>query len=131
MTALMDAVATATASLPRLYAAGEVPDKPEYPYGVYHVSLGRGDAYTLDSHHGTRHGRIVVQTAGRTANAAIDHANAAVDLLLDVALEDDEWSTTPCRVALHPVVVRETDPENTGIADVTTTLNFIATRKES
>lgn len=125
----MDAVATATATVPRLYAQGEVPDVPPYPYGVYAVALGTGATYTLEASHGVRRGRVTLQTFGRTADAALSLTEQVVGLLLDRRLTVPDWSTTPVRVQLEPAIVRQSDPENTGVIGVTTVLAFTATKE--
>lgn len=123
MTALMDAVAAATATVPRLYAIGSVPASPTYPYGVYAASMGRGDSYTLDSAHGVRWLRATVQTFGRTAASALDHAEKVANALLDQRLE---VNYTPLRMELDPAVVR--DPDDQGVIGVTTTLTATRSR---
>lgn len=128
----MDAVATATAIVPRFYALGEVPDKPKFPYGVYGVTQGRGDAYTLDSARGMRHGLATLQTFGVTADSALTLMDQVADLLLDRSLVADDVETTPLRGAFNnPVVVREGDPLNAGVIGVIFPMTFLATPKEA
>lgn len=129
MTAFMDAVAALTLDVPRLYPQGEVPDKPTYSYGVYVVTLGAGTAYTLDVSHGLRRGRVVLQTFGRTAVGPVSMAEKVVDRLLDKRLPVAGWETTPLAIQLDPTIVRLSDPENTGVVDVTTVLTFTATKE--
>lgn len=129
MTAFMDAVADLTADVPRLYPQGEVPDRPDYSYGVYVVTLGASLAYTLDITHGMRRGRVVLQTFGRTADGPVSLAERVVGHLLDRALPVDGWATTPLAIQLDPTIVRLSDPENTGVIDVTTVLSFTATKE--
>lgn len=127
MTALMTAVATATASVPRLYPVNGVPATPTYPYGVYSATLGRGDAYTLDSQHGTRWGRVTVQTFGTIADAALDHMDKVTALLLDKRLTITGHRATPMRSELDPAIVR--DPDDNGVVGVTAVLTFTATEE--
>lgn len=127
MTALMDAVASATAALPRLYKQGQVPDKPTYPYGSWSAYWTTAHGYALDARHGLRRGRIVLQTFARTADAATDLAEQVVRALLDRRLEVDDWAdVTPCHIELAPTVVRLSEPENTGLIGVTTVLSLTA-----
>lgn len=127
MTALMEAVAAATAAVSRLYAVNDVPPDPTYPYGSYSATLGRADAYTLDVSHGMRHGRAVFQTFGTTADGALDHMDQIVAALLDVSLVFGGFKATPCSLDLDPTVVR--DPDNTGVVSVTAVLAFTATKE--
>ena len=123
----MDAVETATAGVARLYKLGEVPPSPEYPYGAYSAVLGRGDSRTLDGAEGMRWGRIVIQTFGRTADAAIAKAEDARDALVGTRLAVTGYETTPVGGELDPSVVR--DPADTGVVSVTQTLTFTATKE--
>lgn len=125
MTALGDAVATATVSVPRLYQLNSVPASPVYPYGSYFAMFGRGDTYTLDARYGVRWGRLVFQSFGRTADSATTHAEAIIAALLDVRLSPTGYVCGPCRLELDPAVTR--DPDDTGVVGVTTTLTFTAT----
>jgi hypothetical protein len=125
MTTLVEAVATATAALSRVYATNAVPPTPTYPYSVYSATLGRGDTYALDSTAGVRWGRIVWQSFGKTLQAALDQNDRAVAALLDVRLTVTGYSLTPCRMELDPAVTR--DPDANGVVGVTTTLTFTAT----
>ena len=127
MTAPMDAVATATAAVLRLYRLNAVPASPAYPYGVFSASLGRGDAYTLDVAHGMRHGRAVVQPFGTTADAALDLMDKVAGALLDVSLAITGYDATPCVFDLEPSVVR--DPDNAGVVGVTAVFAFTATKE--
>lgn len=127
MTATMDAVATATADVSRLYKLNDVPPSPTYPYGSFSASLGRGDAYTLDVAHGMRHGRVIVQTFGKTAEAAIDLMDQVVGQLLDVSLVIVGYEATPCSLELDPAVVR--DPDDRGVVGVTAVFAFTATKE--
>lgn len=123
----MDAVAAATAAVPRLYPVGGVPATPTYPYGAYSALLGRGDAYTLDSVHGERWGRVTVQTFGKTAASALDHMDKVTAAVLDQALAIAGMRATPCRIELDPAVVR--DPDAAGVIGVTSTFTFTATKE--
>lgn len=127
MTAPMDAVATATAGVARLYPLNEVPATPTYPYGVYSAVLGRGDVYTLDANHSLRWGRVTVQTFGKTANSALDKADAVVAALLDRTLTVAGYDCGPCVLELDPAIVR--DPDTTGVVAATTTFTFVATKE--
>jgi len=127
MTALMTAVATATATVPRLYALNSVPASPTYPYGAYSATLGRGDAYTLDVSHGLRWGRVTVQTFGRTADSALTRMDEAVAALLDQRLTIAGYQCGPLALELDPAVTR--DPDDTGVVGVTATFTFTATKE--
>jgi hypothetical protein len=127
MTALMDAVATATAPVPRLYPLNGVPANPAYPYGVYSAALGRGDAYTLDVSHGLRWGRVTVQTFGRTADAALDHMDKVIAAVLDKRLSITGYGSGPLVSELDPAVTR--DPDDTGVVGVTAAFTFTATKE--
>lgn len=118
----MDAVATATAAVPRLYRLNAVPTAPTYPYGSWSALLGRGDAYLLDASEGIRHGRIVVQTFGRTADSAIDHAEKVRDALIGTRLMVDGEPLGPLLAELDPIATR--DPDDAGVVGVTTTYTF-------
>jgi hypothetical protein len=124
---LVEAVATATAALPRVYVTNAVPATPTYPYSAYSATFGRGDTYTLDSTHGVRWGRLVWQSFGKTLQAALDQNDRAVAALLDVRLAVTGYSLTPCRMELDPAIVR--DPDDNGVVGVTTTLTFTATKE--
>lgn len=127
MTALMDAVATATEDVPRLYPLNAVPNGPQYPYGTYAATLGRGDTYTLDDTEGVRWLRVVVQTFGKTASSALAKAEAATDALKGVRLTVAGYETTRLHVELDPTVTR--DPDDKGVVGVTTTLTATATEE--
>lgn len=123
----MDAVATATEDVARLYPLNEVPKNPTYPYGTYAASLGRGDTYLLDSTEGVRWGRVVVQTFGEDVNGALAKAEAARAALVGTALTVVGYRTTPLRSELDPQVVR--DPDTRGVVGVTATYIFTATKE--
>lgn len=127
MTDAMGAVAAATASVGRLYGVNSVPSSPTYPYGAYSATLGRGDTYTLDSREGVRHGRVVVQTFGRTATSALAKAEDSRAALVGTYLDITGYSTTPVRAELDPIVVR--DPDDSGVVAVTSTFTFTATKE--
>lgn len=127
MTALMSAVATATAAVPRLYGLSSVPPTPAYPYGSYSALFGRGDAYTLDAAHSLRWGRVTVQTFGRTADSATDLAEKVIAALLDQRLMVAGYACDPCRLELDPAATR--DPDDAGVVGVTATLTFTATKE--
>jgi hypothetical protein len=120
----MDAVATATAAVQRLYRLNSVPASPVYPYGSFSASMGRGGAYTLDGDEGLRWGRVVVQTFGRTADSAVDHAEQIRAALAGTRLTLSGFETTACRAELDPAVTR--DPDDSGVVGVTTTYTFTA-----
>lgn len=124
----MDAVATATASVPRLQPLNAVKDKT-YPYAVFSAAFGRGDedGYTLDSTHGPRWLRVVVQAFGRTADSALTTAERVVDALLDQRLAVTGYDCTPLRIELDPQVVR--DPDDNGVVGVTVTFTATATKE--
>lgn len=122
MTALMDAVATATASVPRLYPLNSVPASPSYPYGSYSAALGRGDGYTLDESHGLRWGGVNVQTFGRTANSALGLMEQVMAALLDQRLLDG----SPLKAALDSPAINR-DPDDNGV--VTATMRFTFTKE--
>lgn len=124
MTALMDAVTAATNTVPRLYPVGGVPTSPIYPYGVLSAVLGHSDGYSLDARHLVRHGRVVAQTFGRTADSALDHMDKITARLLDKTLAATGLQCTPCRAELDPAVVR--DPDAAGVIGVTATFAFTA-----
>ena len=128
MTDAMDAVEAAAASVARLYALNSVPPKPTYPYGVYSATLGRGDSYTLDGREGVRHGRVVVQTFGRTAASALAKAEEARAALVGKRLAITDYECTPIRAELDPQVVR--DPDDQGVVGVTATYRFVATETD-
>lgn len=121
----MDAVADATAELPRLYATGSVPASPTYPYGVFSAQMGRGDGYTLDAAHGLRWVRVTGQFFGRTSASALDHAEKWLAVLLDQRVAFDGHVTTPLRIELDPTTPTR-DPDAAGVVGVTTTLTATA-----
>lgn len=128
MNAALDAVADATADVPRLYALGSVPSSPTYPYGVFSAALGRADAYTLDVSHGLRHGRVVVQTFGKTADSALtlmdEIASALLDRRLSIAGRGD---SSPLAIELDPSVIR--DPDDNQLIGVTSTFTFTVSKE--
>lgn len=121
----MDAVATATADVARLYPLGGVPASPSYPYGVYSASLGRGDVTGLDGLEGIRWGQVVLQTFGRTADSALSLGEQVRSHLVGKRLVITGYETTPCEQGLDPSVIR--DPDDAGVIDVTQTFTFTAT----
>jgi hypothetical protein len=128
MTTLMGAVATATAAVPRLYPLGSVPASPVYPYCSYSAAFGRGDTFTNDGAEGIRWGRIVVQSFGKTADAAIDHAEKFRAALVGQFLTVTGWSSVgPITSELDPAVDR--DPDANGVVSLATTLTFTATKE--
>lgn len=127
MSTVLAAVATATASVPRLYPLGSVPASPTYPYGVYSGSMGRGDGYSLDATYGVRYGRIVVQTFGKVGAAAEDHMDKVVAALLDRTLTIAGFNPSPCLLELDPVMTR--DPDDTGVVGLTASFTFTATKE--
>lgn len=126
MTTLMGAVATATGgTAARMYPIGSVPASPIYPYASYSATFGRGDAFTHDGAEGIRWGRIVVQTFGKTVDAAIDHAEKFRAGLVGQFLTVTGWSSVgPVTSELDPIADR--DPDANGVVGVTTTLTFTA-----
>lgn len=127
MTALMDAVASATSSVPRLQPLNGVANKT-YPYGVYSATLGRGDSYTLNARHGVRWLRVVVQTFGKTADSALLTMDRVVDALLDERLTVDGYDCGPLVLELDPVANR--DPDDAGVVGVTATFAATAVEQE-
>ena len=134
MSTVVDAVAAATAEVPRIAPINSPRSTDEngkvlYPYGVFSGALGRGDVYTLDSVHGIRHGRVVLQTFGRTADSAEELMNRTIAKLLDRTLELAGFRATPCRLELDPLMTR--DPDDAGVVGLTATLSFTATKETS
>lgn len=127
MTPVMDAVAAATAAVPRLYELNSVPASPTYPYGVYSATLGRGETYTLDITYGVRFGRIVVQIFGKTADSALSLMESVIFALLDNRLTIAGYEATACLLELDPTVTR--DPDDKGVVGVTATFTFTATKE--
>lgn len=135
MTALLDAVEDATAGVTRLYQLGIARDamveddkgNVKYPYAVMSAVMGRGDVYMNEGSAGIRHGRITVQTFGRTADSALTLMESCVDALADRVLEVDGWDCTPIRLELDPQVNR--DPDDQGVVGVTAALTFTATEE--
>lgn len=121
----MDAVATATAALPRLYPANAVPPTPTYPYGVYSAQLGRADGYTLDATHGLRWVRVTFQAFGRTATSVLDLTERFLTATLDVRLTFDSYTASPLTTELDPTPPLR-DPDDNGVLGVTTTLTATA-----
>ena len=132
MTAVMDAVAAATAAVPRLYALNSVPAKPTYPYGSYSASLGRGGAYTLDESRGVRYGGVTVQTFGKTDASALDLMEKVTTALLDQPLpltaELDGLETTPLKASFDEAAVNR-DPDDNGVVTATQHFTFTATEE--
>lgn len=123
----MNAVATATAAVPRLYALNSVPASPAYPYGVYSALLGSGGHYTMDSRHGTRSLRVTVQSFGRSAASALALVEKVTDALLDQSLTIPGYDCAPLRIELDPTLTR--DPDDNGIAGVTFTFTAQAAKE--
>lgn len=129
MTSLMDAVAAATADLPRVYPVGGVPPKPGDTYAVYSASLGGGGAYTLDSRHGLRHGLVSIQTFGKTLEGASAYMQKFVDRLLDKTLDFDGFApSTPLRAGLDQPAINR-DPDDNGVITVTLPFTFTAAKE--
>lgn len=122
MTATMDAVEAAVGGSGRLYPLGGVPGSPTYPYGVYSATLGQGDVYMNDGGHGVRHGRVVMQTFGHTADAALTLMETVATVLMGRVLDIDGHDPTPTRLEFDPVVLR--DPDDDGVVGVTATFTF-------
>jgi hypothetical protein len=120
----MDAVATATVNLPRIYRLGAVPSKPPYPYGVFSAQLTRADSYTIDARHGLRYVRVTFQAFGRTSDSALTLTEEFIATLLDAVLTVDGAQTTPLRLELDPTPPTR-DPDDGGVLGVTTTLTAI------
>lgn len=131
MTTPMDAVATAAASVARLYPVNAVPPaKPTYPYGVFSALLGGGGAYTLDSRHGLRTGLVSVQTFGKTVASAADHMEKVMAALLDQSIDFDGYApSTPLRAALDQPAVNR-DPDDNGVVTVTMPFTFTAAKEQ-
>lgn len=127
MTTAMEAVAAATAALPRLYGINSVPAAPTYPYGVFSATLGRGDTYTLDDNEGVRWGRIVSQFFGKTETSALARTEEFRALLVGIPLDITGYDTTAVRAELDPAVTRDSD--DTGVVGVTATFTFTATKE--
>ena len=127
MTTFLEAVDTATAAVLRRYPTNAVPPTPTYPYQVYSVAGDRAVAYTLDSRHGFRFYRIILQSFGKTLQSALSLDQLAVDGLLDRRLAVTGYQCGPCRLEVASAVVR--DPDTTGVVGVTTTLTFTATKE--
>lgn len=121
MTVYMQAVATATAGVPRLYALNSVPASPTYPYGVFTAGIGGGEGYTLDgSVPGLRLGAVTLQTFGKTADAAFDHMEKALAVLMGLRLAS---GCTPLQTGLdRPAINR--DPDDNGVVTLTMPLTF-------
>lgn len=129
----MDAVATATADVPRIKPLGSAPDKDTggqviYPYGVFSAQFGRGDAYALDASAGLRWVRVTGQFFGKTTAATLDHAEKFIAALVDKALTTTDVITTPLRIELDPTPPTR-DPDASGVLGLTLTLT--ATAEES
>lgn len=120
MTALIDAVATATAGVARLYPLNGVPALPTYPYGTYSASLGGGDGYDLSASHGLRHGEVVVQTFGKTLDSAAELLEQCIDALLDLRLVS---GGTPLRASLDQPAINR-DPNDNGVVTATMPFTF-------
>lgn len=127
MTDAMDAVATATATVPRTQPLNGLTDKT-YPYSSYSATLGRGDTYTLSAE-GVRWGRVVVQSFGRTAASALHVAEQIRAALVGTRLDITGYRATPCRAELDPTITR--DPDDQGVVGVTATYTFTATKETS
>ena len=128
MTTFLEAVGTATAAVLRRYPTNAVPPTPVYPYLVYSVAGDRAEGYTLDSRHGFRFYRIILQSFDKPSLAsALDIDDKAVAGLLDKRLAVTGYDCGPCRLEVASAVVR--DPDTTGVVSVTTTLTFTATKE--
>lgn len=128
MTTFLEAVDAATAAVLRRYPTNSVPPTPTYPYLVYSVAADRAEGYTLDSRHGFRFYRVILQSFGKPSLAsALDIDAKATDGLLDQRLTVTGYDCGPCRLEVASAVVR--DPDTTGVVGVTTTLTFTATKE--
>lgn len=130
MTDVMGAVAAAAASVSRLYSVNGVPATPTYPYATYSASLGRGDVYLNDGREGVRWGRITLQAFGKTATAADTKYEEIRAALVGTALDITGYDATPCRAELDPTPIAR-DPDTSGVAGLTFTLTFTATKETS
>lgn len=127
MTTLLEAVGDATSVIVRRYPTNDVPPSPGDPYLVYSVAGDRAEGYTLDSRHGFRFYRIILQSFSTKLAAALDIDAKATDSLLDRRLAAAGYDCGPCRLEVASAVVR--DPDTTGVVGVTTTLTFTATKE--
>lgn len=127
MTTLLEAAAAAMAGVPRQYPLNGVPASPTYPYGAHSAAFGRPYGYALDSTARAKHGRVTVQSFGRTAAAALDHMEQTLAAMLDQRLTITGWKASPMRLELEPRVIR--DPDDNGVVSVTATLTFTATKE--
>ena len=128
MTTLNEAVATATAAVPRMYAQNAVPSQPTYPYGVQGATMGRGDSYTLDSETKLRWVRVTAQLFGKTAASVLDQTDKWTAALLDKSLTVTGYRLTPLRMELDPTTPLR-DPDDAGVLGVTVTLTATAAKE--
>ena len=129
MSAVDDAVEEALYDLQRVYRVNRVPAKPAYPYAVFSAQLGRGDGYTLDSSHGLRWGRVVVQVFSDVVDGATARMEAITTALLDKRLPVAGWDATPLRFELDPTPPTR-DPDTNGVVGITAPFTFTATPQE-
>lgn len=132
MSTVLAATATVLVPVPRMIPLNGTPAKGAdgkviYPYGVFSGSMGRGDQYALDATYGIRYGRVVVQTFGKTAEAAEDHMDKVVAELLDQTLTIAGFDASPCQLELDPVMTR--DPDDAGVVGLTASFTFTATKE--
>lgn len=124
----MEAVATAAAGVPRVYALGSVPSSPSYPYGVFSAQLLEDTARTLEHGPSIRWTQIVFQGFGRTADSVTAVTEQFRTALVGKWLSFDGHTVGPFEVELRPTPPTR-DPDAGGVLGVTTTLT--ATAEES
>jgi hypothetical protein len=126
MTTILDAVATATAAVPRAYQLGTVPAAPTYPYTVWSAQLLEEDVETLDGRGSIRWAQIVTQTFGRTLSAVNDQTEKFRNALLGTWLAFDGYEAGPIASELRPTPPSR-DPDAAGVLGSTSTLTAPAT----
>lgn len=113
---------------PRIYKLNEVPGDPTYPYTVVSVSGGPTANHDGAGTLGTREFWVDVRSFGRDADGANAYDQAAMDQLLDHRLVVPGIRTSPLRLRVPSVVLRDAD-EFPGVIGVTTVLAVNTTKE--
>lgn len=111
----------------RLYSTNSVPARPTYPYVVFSVIDGRGDALTLDGSPGLRWGIVAVQCFSRTLDGASDAMGVVRDALEGRRLDAPGFDCTPLTLPIDPAINR--DPDDDGVVGITAAFTFTATKE--
>lgn len=113
----------------RVYAPGNVPAKPIYPYVVMYSDDGRDDTVMNDGTAGSDATRLMPMAVAKTENE-LDQATAAIKRALrGKRLTVTGYDTTPVALESSGGIVR--DPDGGVVLSKTLFLTFHATAQEN